>query len=142
MEGAARERDSAHCYGRSLAASPSHVRDFTMQTRPQRWRTYEPGMLAGVPQSRPFQTSVLAGKPVALMGAGQDAGTARSQLALRQVFVFTGSHVLPKREVYVRDAPQHFDPSGRLIDEKVQDQIRELLAALAAWTRLLARARV
>ena len=53
--------------------------------------------------SRPPSSSVLDGKPIALMGATPGrTGTARAQLALRQSFVFTRSPLLPGPEVLVQ----------------------------------------
>jgi chromate reductase len=88
--------------------------------------------------SRPARESVLLRKPVALMGAGGSTGTARSQLALRQVFVSTETYVLPKPEIFVR-VRESFDAGGRLTDDAVREQIKALLAALIAWTRMLRR---
>lgn len=94
--------------------------------------------------SRPARGSPLDGKPVALMGAsGGDSGTARSQLALRQSFVFTNTFALNKPEVLVRRAETKFDLDLRLTDEATRKFVRELLEALADWVakgRLEARA--
>ncbi|HEX3724225.1 MAG TPA: NAD(P)H-dependent oxidoreductase, partial [Nitrolancea sp.] len=52
--------------------------------------------------SRPAATSVLKHKPVGIMGAsGGRFGTVRGQLALRQVFLFTESHVMLKPELHI-----------------------------------------
>jgi chromate reductase len=88
--------------------------------------------------SRPPQWA-LRHKPVALMGATPGGfGTVRAQLALRQVFVFTDSYVLPKPEVWVSRAREHFDEDGNLTDDAIRPELRGLLSALAAWTRRLA----
>ena len=87
--------------------------------------------------SRPPKDSPLAGKPVGLMGAsGGGSGTMRSQLALRQVFVFTGCLVLPKPEVYVTRAPEKF-VDGRLEDERTREHLARFLESLGAWVRRL-----
>src|SRR5262245_1851514 len=88
--------------------------------------------------SRPPGKSVLQRKPVALMGASPGPhGTARAQLQLRQMFVFTETHVLPKPEIYVAKAHERIDASGRVTDEVSRRMIGELLQALVAWvTRL------
>ncbi len=88
--------------------------------------------------ARPSRESALRRKPAALMGAGGASGTVRSQLALRQVFVFTETYVLPKPELYVRNAAASFDAEGRLTDAHVRDQLPPLLAALVKWTRAVA----
>src|SRR5688500_5787480 len=62
--------------------------------------------------------NVLDGKPIALMGASiGNFGTARVQLHLRQIFVFTGSLVMVKPLVHVIRAKELFDERGNLTDE-------------------------
>lgn len=87
--------------------------------------------------SRPPRDTPLAGKPIAMMGAGGGAGTARAQMALRQVAVFTNMLPLNKPEVMVQQAFEKFDSDGNLTDETVRPRIQALLEALAAWTRRL-----
>ena len=75
---------------------------------------------------------LLAGKPVAVMGAAPTAfGSVRAQLALRQVFVWTDSKPVVKPEVIVFNAHERFD-GDKLVDEGTQDLVRRLLLALAA----------
>ena len=64
------------------------------------------------------------------MGAG---GTIRAQLQLRQVFLFTETHVLLKPEVHVSRAQDKFDAEGRLTDEATRKLVGQLLQAFAAW---------
>ena len=85
--------------------------------------------------SRPPQENVLRAKAAALMGAGGRFGTARAQLALRQVLVFTETYVLPKPELYVPHAHESFDAEGRLTDPQVREQLASLITALVRWTR-------
>ena len=86
--------------------------------------------------SRPPRGSALHHEPVALMGASPGGfGTVRSQLALRQVFLFTKSIVLPEPELYVSAAHEKFDRDGNLEDDETRRRIRALLEALVAWTR-------
>jgi len=88
--------------------------------------------------SRPPATSVLHGKPIALMGASTGAsGTARAQLALRQSFVFTQSLVLPAPEVLVFNAATRFDANLRLTDVASRDFVHRLLVRLLAFARQL-----
>ena len=87
--------------------------------------------------SRPPQ-SAFEGKPIALAGATPGGfGTVRAQLALRQVFVFTNSYVLPKPELWVSRARERFDEAGNLVDDRVRTELRALLEALAAFARRL-----
>jgi chromate reductase len=79
-------------------------------------------------------------KPIALMGASPGGfGSVRAQLALRQTFVFTDSYVLPKPELWVSRAREHFDEDGNLTDDSVREQLTALLAGFADWIRLVAR---
>jgi chromate reductase, NAD(P)H dehydrogenase (quinone) len=87
--------------------------------------------------SRPPQDCPLIGKPLALMGAGGSFGTVRSQLALRQVAVFTNMLPLNKPEVMVQRNWEKFDREGNLTDDAVKEQVRGLLVALFWWTRNL-----
>lgn len=88
--------------------------------------------------SRPPATSPLRGMPAAIMGAsGGMSGTMRAQLALRQTFVFTQTYALQGPEVVVSRAAEKFDATGRLVDEKTRDILKQHLAALVAWTRKL-----
>lgn len=87
--------------------------------------------------SRPTQENTWNDKPVAIMGAGGMAGTARAQLALRQIAVFVNLHILNKPELRVIRSWEKFDPQGNLTDDAVRKELRALLEALAAWTRRL-----
>jgi chromate reductase, NAD(P)H dehydrogenase (quinone) len=87
--------------------------------------------------SRPPQDCPLVGKPLAIMGAGGTYGTVRSQLALRHVAVYTNMLPLNKPEVMVQRNWEKFDEEGNLIHEATKEQVRDLLAALASWTRRL-----
>ncbi len=44
-------------------------------------------------------------------------------------------------ELFVLNAWEKFDETGRLKDETLSKQVGELLTALADWTRLLRKAR-
>jgi chromate reductase len=88
--------------------------------------------------SRPPRGSALHHKPVALMGASPGPyGTVRSQLALRQSFLFTKSPVLPEPELYVSAAHEKFDSDGNLHDDQIGQRLRALLEALVDWSRRL-----
>ena len=88
---------------------------------------------ASRPPDQPFD-----GKPAAIMGASPGKiGTARAQYHLRQMCVFLNMHVLNRPEVMIGGAAEAFDSQGRLVDETTRGFVRDLLAALAAWTRRL-----
>lgn len=77
-----------------------------------------------------------AGKPVAIMGASTGVfGTARAQMVLRQVLTHIGALVMPKPEVMVAKAQEAFDKEGRLVNETTRGFLKDLLVALADWTR-------
>jgi chromate reductase, NAD(P)H dehydrogenase (quinone) len=91
--------------------------------------------------SRPPDDSCLDDKPVGLAGCSPGYfGATRAKLALLPTFVFTGMHVLDDPIVNVARADTKFDEAGRLTDERVKEEVRELLEALAAWARRLRRA--
>jgi chromate reductase len=78
----------------------------------------------------------LKAKPVGIIGASTGSfGTLRSQLHLRQILTHVGALPLGKPEVLVARAEQAFDTEGRLTDAAAQGFLRDLLGALAEWTR-------
>ena len=80
------------------------------------------------------------GKPVAITGASAgNLGTVRTQMHLRQVFVFLNMLPLNKPEVFIARAHEKFDGEGRLVDQTTRAHIRALLEALAEWTRTVRR---
>ncbi len=80
--------------------------------------------------------SPLNRKPVAIMGASTgNFGTVRAQLHLRQVLTHVGVLTVPKPEVLVARADKVFDADGRLTDDAARGFLRDLLFALADWTR-------
>lgn len=88
--------------------------------------------------SRPPRSSVLSGKPVAVMGASPGrGGTARAQAQLRDGLTYTGSLVLPLPELLVPLAGTKFDDAGDLTDEETRAEVRDVLVALGAWARRL-----
>jgi chromate reductase len=92
--------------------------------------------------SRPHGDSAWQGKPVAVMGASVGAlGTARAQYHLRQSFVFLNMYPVNQPEVMISNAAQRFDQSGELTDGDTGARIRQLVEALAAWTRRLGASR-
>lgn len=83
--------------------------------------------------SRPYGTTTLTHKPIALMGAApSNFGTVRAQLSLRQSFLWTHSDVLMKPEVMVFRAHERFDENGELKDPETAELVRQELAAFQA----------
>jgi chromate reductase len=82
--------------------------------------------------SREPDNRLLAGKPVAILGAGGGMGTSRAQYHLRQVCVFLDLKPLNKPEVFANAFAGSFNAAGDLIDEKIAGHVRELTQALIA----------
>lgn len=87
--------------------------------------------------SREPDNRLLAGKSVAIMGAGGGMGTSRAQYHLRQVCVFLDLHPLNRPEIFSNAFSPSFDEDGNLQDEKIQALIAKQLDALAAQVRRL-----
>ena len=85
--------------------------------------------------SREPDNVLLAGKPVALMGAGGGMGTSRAQYHLRQVCVFLDLRPLNKPEVFANAFAGGFDGEGDLQDEKLLRVVAEQMQALVAKVR-------
>ena len=82
--------------------------------------------------SREPNNALLAGKPVALMGAAGGMGSSRAQYHLRQVCVYLDLHPLNKPEVFANAFAGAFDGEGNLIDEKLRGLVGQQMAALRA----------
>jgi chromate reductase len=92
--------------------------------------------------SRPYGDNAWNGKPVGIMGASIGMlGTGRAQYHLRQMFVFLNMFPLNQPETMIANADEKFDEEGNLKDDKTAQKIRELLEALADWTRKLQKAK-
>ena len=92
--------------------------------------------------SRPPGTSVLNGKPAAIVGASLGiTGTARAQSQLRQSFVFTNTLVLLQPELLVGRAQDKFDAAGRLTDDTTRKFLALFLEAFAQWIGRMAEHR-
>lgn len=90
--------------------------------------------------SIPAGHSGLEDRTVAMMGASPSMlGTARAQTQLRQLFVFTQSHVVPFPEVFVTRAHTRFDDTGQLTDPGAIKLIGRLLHNLVDLSRRLQR---
>jgi chromate reductase, NAD(P)H dehydrogenase (quinone) len=80
--------------------------------------------------SRPPKSSPLRNKPVAVVGASTGAfGAVWSQAELRKVLATIGARVLDV-DVAVGHADTQFDDGGHLVDEQLQEQLGEVVAAL------------
>lgn len=87
--------------------------------------------------SREPNNVLLAGKPVAIMGAGGGMGTSRAQYHLRQVCVFLDLHPLNKPEVFANAFAGGFDADGNPTDAKIGQLVADQMQALFRWTKQL-----
>ncbi|MCH8538609.1 MAG: NAD(P)H-dependent oxidoreductase [Alkalimonas sp.] len=87
--------------------------------------------------SREPDNYLLAGKPVALMGAGGGMGTSRAQYHLRQVCVYLDLQVMTKPELFASAFKDNFDTDGKLQDTKLQEKVVQQLEALKNWHQRL-----
>ena len=85
--------------------------------------------------SREPDNALLAGKSVAIIGAGGGMGTSRAQYHLRQVCVFLDLHPLNKPEVFANAFAGAFDGDGNLTDAKLLKLIAAQMQALVAKLR-------
>lgn len=85
--------------------------------------------------SREPDNVLLAGKPVAIMGAGGGMGTSRAQYHLRQVCVCLDLHPLNKPEVFANAFSDSFDADGNLVDERLIRVVAEQMQALVGLTK-------
>lgn len=84
--------------------------------------------------TRPFEDNVWDEKPVAIAGASTGmVGTARAQMALRQIMVEVNMLTFNRPQVLVGNAQEKFDKDGKLIDEKTRQKARELIVGLVSW---------
>ena len=80
--------------------------------------------------SREPDNALLAGKPVAIMGAAGGMGSSRAQYHLRQICVFLDLQPLNKPEVFANAFAGGFDADGNLTDEKLSQLIASQMQAL------------
>lgn len=95
-------------------------------------------LLSRSPPGFPPRTEVLAGKPVALLGASAGrAGSGRAQLHLRQVLTYLNMRAVNRPEVLIDHAADKFDAAGRLTDAPTRAVSKTLLGALVnLWQQL------
>src|SRR3989440_7063877 len=80
--------------------------------------------------SRPLATNSLRNKPVAVIGASTGmSGAVWAQAELRKVLAATGARVA-EAELPVGHAQTRFDEEGRLVDDEIREQLREVLDLL------------
>ena len=80
---------------------------------------------------------VFGDKPVAIMGATPGGGGTRlAQTAWLPVLRTLGTRAWFGKQLYVAGAAQVFDAEGRLVDEKINKLLSELMAGFAAFVNV------
>jgi chromate reductase len=136
-----------HCVGEGTEPDPPLVADLkTAISAHDALLVVTPEHNFGVPSvlknaidwaSTPPGRSVLRGKTAAIMGASPGMlGTARAQMQLRQMFVFTQTYAVLQPEILVSHAAQKFE-DGRLVDPLTAKLIARLWDSLVDLTRRL-----
>lgn len=87
--------------------------------------------------SRMPNNAALAGKAVALMGAGGGMGTSRAQYHLRQTCVYLELLPLNKPELFCNAFAGGFDAEGNVTDAAIRSQVEALLQSLYEWIKTL-----
>ncbi|XP_062174743.1 NADPH:quinone oxidoreductase [Alnus glutinosa] len=84
--------------------------------------------------SRP--PNVWGDKAAAIVSAGGGFGGGRSQYHLRQIGIYLDLHFINKPEFFLNafQPPAKFDGDGNLIDESVNEKLKEVLISLQAFT--------
>ncbi|WP_018152792.1 NADPH-dependent FMN reductase [Leeia oryzae] len=85
--------------------------------------------------SREPNNALLAGKSVAIMGAGGGMGSSRAQYHLRQVCVFLDLYPINKPEVFAQAMSASFDAEGNLIEERLIQLVTTQMEVLVAKVR-------
>ncbi len=80
--------------------------------------------------SREKDNAVLAGKAVALMGAGGGMGSSRAQYHLRQTCVYLDLRPQTKPEVFANSFSDAFDIKGDVVNDMLTRQIEGLMGHL------------
>ena len=84
--------------------------------------------------SRDRPQAVLAGKPIAILGATAGRwGTRLAQAALRHTLYALEAEVMPAPSVFLADATTLFDAEGTLTDPRALAAVRALVDAFALW---------
>ena len=86
--------------------------------------------------SRPPSGPPILRKPAGILGASSGrSGTMRMQLHMRQILPALNMPVMPKPEVFIMSAADHFDDEGYLHDERTRTQLTGFYAAFEKWVR-------
>jgi chromate reductase, NAD(P)H dehydrogenase (quinone) len=86
------------------------------------------------------EPDVLAGKPVAILGATQGSwGTRLAQAAVRQTLAACGALLMPLPHLYIARAADKFDADGQLVDEPTGASLTQFLESFGHWIQAMPR---
>jgi chromate reductase len=84
--------------------------------------------------SRPAYASVLAQKPIGILGASPGpVGTARAQGQLKQVLSGTASDLFPFPELTIGQASNKFGQEGQVEDERLRASLTRFITSYCEW---------
>ena len=90
--------------------------------------------------NRPPRDASWSGKPAAVISASTGLrGGVRAQLHLRQIMIDLNMHPINRPLLLVANAKDKFNEDLELTDEETIQTLRDVLSALAEWTRKLQR---
>lgn len=93
--------------------------------------------------SRPDDGSVLAGLPVAILGASDGPwGTRYAQKELRHALTAAGALVMPQPQLFLARAASLLDSDAHLLDPGLGDRLAELLVEFGRWIELVGSPRL
>jgi chromate reductase, NAD(P)H dehydrogenase (quinone) len=89
-----------------------------------------PGVLKNAIDWASDITNPFDGKVAAIFGSSKGLfGTLRAQLHLRQVLAALNVELVPQPQVFIRNEQSAFMPDGSFVDQKIKQQLRQLVDA-------------
>jgi chromate reductase len=86
------------------------------------------------------EPDVLAGKPVAILGATAGSwGTRLAQAAARQTLAACGALLMPLPHLYIARAADKIDAEGHLVDEPTGASLTQFLESFRHWIHAMPR---
>jgi chromate reductase len=87
--------------------------------------------------SRPYGKSAWATKPTAVVGVSPGSiGAFGANHHLRQSLVFLDMPCMQQPEMYIGGADKLFDKEGKLLDDRVREQLKKFVLAFGRWIEL------
>ena len=93
---------------------------------------------AGSSRSKP--SPPLRANPVAVLGAAPGkSGTIRAQMALKTTLLACKCHIMMTHDTYYQNSAASFDANGRVTDQQIRKEMRDILLGLKAWAENVVR---